>query len=102
MLHSDGASPSALPLSSSDTDRLVLQLLIIEALQATANPEHVDVAEELQNKLYYEADTLDMTLSLIHKFNGQSYRFVLLALSFLSLPFCLVLSPPWREGERED
>ncbi|GAA5828412.1 hypothetical protein JCM11251_006233 [Rhodosporidiobolus azoricus] len=51
-------------------------LLIIEALQATNTPEHVDVAEILQNKLYYEADTLDMVLTLISRYNGQSYRYL--------------------------
>ncbi|GAA5969681.1 hypothetical protein JCM11641_008004 [Rhodosporidiobolus odoratus] len=51
-------------------------LLVIEALQASGNPDHVDVAEILQNKLYYEAETLDMVLTLIHKYNAQSYKYL--------------------------
>ncbi|GAA5852706.1 hypothetical protein JCM8547_002595 [Rhodosporidiobolus lusitaniae] len=51
-------------------------LLVIEALQATGNPDHIEVAEILQNKLYYEADTLDMVLTLINKYNGQSYGYL--------------------------
>ncbi|GAA5909890.1 hypothetical protein JCM6882_002043 [Rhodosporidiobolus microsporus] len=51
-------------------------LLIIEALQATNTPEHIDVAEILQNKLYYEADTLDLVLTLINRYSGQSYRYL--------------------------
>lgn len=50
------------------------QLLVIEALQATGNQDHIDVAEILQNKLYYEADTLDMVVSLVTRYNGQSYK----------------------------
>ncbi len=47
---------------------------MIEALQASGIPEHVDVAEILQNKLYYEAETLDMVVGLITKYNAQSYK----------------------------
>lgn len=52
------------------------QLLVIEALQASGVQEHVDVAEILQNKLYYEAETLDMVVGLITKYNAQSYKYV--------------------------
>ncbi|TKA58341.1 hypothetical protein B0A53_00079 [Rhodotorula sp. CCFEE 5036] len=51
-------------------------LLVIEALQASGIPEHVDVAEILQNKLYYEAETLDMVVGLITKYNAQSYKYL--------------------------
>ncbi|GAA6001966.1 hypothetical protein JCM10207_003015 [Rhodosporidiobolus poonsookiae] len=51
-------------------------LLVIEALQASPTQDYVDVAEILQNKLYYEADTLDMVLSLIHKYSAQSYKYL--------------------------
>ncbi|GAA6062112.1 hypothetical protein JCM10212_000866 [Sporobolomyces blumeae] len=51
-------------------------LLIIEALQATGNPDHVDVAEILQNKLYYEAETLDMVLTVLVKYTNQSYKYL--------------------------
>jgi replication fork protection complex subunit Tof1/Swi1 len=82
VLYADGASsPCPLPFLRSCSSPHPPQLHIIEALQATSNPDHVDVAEILQNKLYYEADTLDMVLTLIHKYNGQSYRFVSLPLT---------------------
>ncbi|GAA5867194.1 hypothetical protein JCM3774_002365 [Rhodotorula dairenensis] len=51
-------------------------LLVIEALQASGIQEHVDVAEILQNKLYYEAETLDMVVGLITKYNAQSYKYL--------------------------
>ncbi|GAA5975641.1 hypothetical protein JCM10908_005228 [Rhodotorula pacifica] len=51
-------------------------LLVIEALQASGIPEHIDVAEILQNKLYYEAETLDMVVGLITKYNAQSYKYL--------------------------
>ncbi|GAA5968611.1 hypothetical protein JCM21900_002207 [Sporobolomyces salmonicolor] len=51
-------------------------LLTIEALQASGNPEHVDVAEILQNKLYYEAETLDLVLTVLVKYNAQSYKYL--------------------------
>ncbi|TNY24515.1 timeless protein-domain-containing protein [Rhodotorula diobovata] len=51
-------------------------LLVIEALQATGNQDHIDVAEILQNKLYYEAETLDMVVSLVTRYNGQSYKYL--------------------------
>lgn len=50
------------------------QLLIIEALQLSGLPDHVDVAEILQNKLYYEAETLDMVLTVLNKYAHQSYK----------------------------
>ncbi|GAA5880461.1 hypothetical protein JCM16303_005390 [Sporobolomyces ruberrimus] len=51
-------------------------LLIIEALQSSGLPEHVDVAEILQNKLYYEAETLDMVLTVLVKYTNQSYKYL--------------------------
>ncbi|GAA5823835.1 hypothetical protein JCM5353_006373 [Sporobolomyces roseus] len=51
-------------------------LLVIEALQASGNPDHIDVAEILQNKLYYEAETLDMVLTVLHKYTNQSYKYL--------------------------
>lgn len=53
-----------------------MQLLVIEALQASGIPEHVDVAEILQNKLYYEAETLEMVVTLITRYSTQSYKCV--------------------------
>ncbi|GAA6000092.1 Tof1p [Rhodotorula paludigena] len=51
-------------------------LLVIEALQATGNQDHIDVAEILQNKLYYEAETLDMVVNLVTRYNAQSYKYL--------------------------
>ncbi|GAA5831127.1 hypothetical protein JCM3766R1_006246 [Sporobolomyces carnicolor] len=51
-------------------------LLIIEALQTSGLPEHVDVAEILQNELYYEAETLDMVLTILVKYSHQSYKYL--------------------------
>ncbi|GAA5948542.1 hypothetical protein JCM3765_004917 [Sporobolomyces pararoseus] len=51
-------------------------LLIIEALQISGLPDHVDVAEILQNKLYYEAETLDMVLTVLNKYAHQSYKYL--------------------------
>ncbi|GAA5903525.1 Tof1p [Sporobolomyces salmoneus] len=51
-------------------------LLIIEALQTSGLPDHVDVAEILQNKLYYEAETLDMVLTVLVKYTNQSYKYL--------------------------
>ncbi|BGP23540.1 replication fork protection complex subunit Tof1/Swi1 [Rhodotorula toruloides] len=51
-------------------------LLVIEALQASGIPEHIDVAEILQNKLYYEAETLEMVVTLITRYSTQSYKYL--------------------------
>ncbi|GAA6007730.1 hypothetical protein JCM11491_003944 [Sporobolomyces phaffii] len=51
-------------------------LLIIEALQTSGLPDHIDVAEILQNKLYYEAETLDMVLAVLVKYTNQSYKYL--------------------------
>ncbi|BGP30852.1 Topoisomerase 1-associated factor 1 [Rhodotorula toruloides] len=51
-------------------------LLVIEALQASGIPEHIDVAEILQNKLYYEAETLEMVVTLITRYSSQSYKYL--------------------------
>ncbi|GAA5935882.1 Tof1p [Sporobolomyces koalae] len=51
-------------------------LLTIEALQLSGIPDHIDVAEILQNKLYYEAETLDMVLTVLTKYTNQSYKYL--------------------------
>lgn len=83
MLHADRSS-SCTSLRSSRLLTLAPQLLVIEALQASGIPEHIDVAEILQNKLYYEAETLEMVVTLITRYSSQSYKCVALPLAFVS------------------
>lgn len=64
------------------------QLLVIEGLASSGNDDHVDVAEILQHKLYYEGETLDMILVVIERYNTQSYKCV---------PF-LFLASLWRSS----
>jgi hypothetical protein len=86
------------------TPAFFLQLLVIEALQASGIPEHVDVAEILQNKLYYEAETLDMVVGLITKYNAQSYKSVVSSASCSAqsdlLTRCLYLPQVPRLGHQ--
>ncbi|SCZ93205.1 BZ3500_MvSof-1268-A1-R1_Chr6-2g08528 [Microbotryum saponariae] len=51
-------------------------LLVIEALAASGIPDHIDVAEILQNKIYYEAETLDMVVTVVTKYNTQSHKYL--------------------------
>ncbi|SCV67720.1 BQ2448_5331 [Microbotryum intermedium] len=57
-------------------DCFTQMLLVIEALEASGIPDHVDVAEILQNKIYYEAETLDMVLTVVTKYNTQSHKYL--------------------------
>ncbi|SGZ16990.1 BQ5605_C020g09086 [Microbotryum silenes-dioicae] len=51
-------------------------LLVIEALAASGIPDHIDVAEILQNKIYYEAETLDMVVTVVTKYHTQSHKYL--------------------------
>lgn len=42
----------------------------------STNEEHREVADILQNKLYYEAETLSMVLEVVAKFKDQSKRYL--------------------------
>lgn len=53
---------------------MLQQLLTIEALSTSGSEDALDISEILQNKLYYEADMLDMVLTVITKFNTQSHK----------------------------
>lgn len=64
-------------LSLIDAHSTPSQLLVIEALQLSGVQDHIDVAEILQHKLYYEADSLDMVLNVITRFKQQSHKWVL-------------------------
>lgn len=46
--------------------------------------ENVDVAEILQNKLYYEGETLGMILNVMSRYTKQSLSFVSNSSSFLT------------------
>ena len=54
--------------------QLTAQLLAIEALSTSADEEYRDVADVLQNKIYYQADILDTVLATLAKFKDQSKR----------------------------
>lgn len=55
-------------------DSVLRQLLVIEALQLSGVQDHIDVAEILQHKLYYEAESLDLVLTVITRYNQQSHK----------------------------
>ena len=48
--------------------------MAIEALSTSADEEYRDVADVLQNKIYYQADILDTVLATLAKFKDQSKR----------------------------
>ena len=47
---------------------------MIEQLQLSGDQDHVDVAEILQHKLYYEAESLEIVLTIITKYKQQSHK----------------------------
>ena len=57
-------------------DSSLSQLLIIDSLMLSGIEENVDVAEILQNKLYYEGETLGMILNIMSRYTKQSLSFV--------------------------
>lgn len=50
------------------------QLLVIEGLTASGSEDNVDTADILQNKLYYESETLKMVLTVITTYKTQSIK----------------------------
>lgn len=52
------------------------QLLVIDALHTSGNEEYKEVAEVLQDKLYYEGDTLDMVLKVASTYKNQPVRYL--------------------------
>lgn len=46
-------------------------------MQLSGDPDHVDVAEILQHKLYYEAESLELVITVITRYKQQSYKYVL-------------------------
>ena len=53
------------------------QLLVIEALSGSPNEDYRDVADILQSRLYYNAETLNKVIEVVHDFKGQSKRSVI-------------------------
>ena len=51
-------------------------MLVIEAMSLSGREEHVDTAEILQNKLYYDADTLELCSNLLKRYDHQSNKFL--------------------------
>lgn len=56
--------------------RPLLQLLVMEALQQSGNQEYKDVSEILQDKLYYEGQTLDMVIQIASTYKNQPIRYL--------------------------
>jgi replication fork protection complex subunit Tof1/Swi1 len=49
-----------------------MQLLLIDAMSISEEEEDVEVAEILQNQLYYNGDILDSSLSVVSQYKDQS------------------------------
>lgn len=43
-------------------------------MAASGVEDNTDVAEILQNKLYYEGEMLEMVVQVVNKYNGQSLK----------------------------
>ena len=56
--------------------RFAMQLLVIEAMSLSGHQDHVDTSEILQNKLYYDADTLELCANLLRRFDRQSNKYL--------------------------
>lgn len=53
-----------------------LQLLVMDGLYYSGNEDYKDVSEILQNKLYYEAETLEMVLKVVVCYKDQSIQYL--------------------------
>lgn len=45
-------------------------------MSVSPNPDHVEVAQVLQDKLYYDAETLEISVNLLKKFSSQSSKYL--------------------------
>ncbi len=45
-------------------------------MSLSGQQDHVDTAEILQNKLYYDADTLELCANLLRRYTDQSNKFL--------------------------
>jgi replication fork protection complex subunit Tof1/Swi1 len=52
------------------------QLLVIEGLTTSGVDEYTEAANVILNKLYYDADTLDMVIKLMSKYTNQSLKYL--------------------------
>ena len=52
------------------------QLLVMDALYYSGNEEYKEVSEILQNKLYYEPETLEMVLKVISTYTHQPIKYL--------------------------
>ncbi|KAH8930022.1 hypothetical protein BT69DRAFT_1275789 [Atractiella rhizophila] len=57
-------------------DCFIQMLLAIEELSQSANEDDKDLSDILQNKLYYEGETLDMILKLMGTYKDQSVQYL--------------------------
>ncbi|KAK4698763.1 hypothetical protein P7C70_g7506, partial [Phenoliferia sp. Uapishka_3] len=66
---------------------MLASIALFRFLATSGQEENMDVAEILQNKLYYEADTLDMVLAVINGYSNQSIKYLdsVIHLSFVLL-----------------
>ncbi|WAQ85700.1 hypothetical protein PtA15_6A328 [Puccinia triticina] len=55
---------------------LIQQLLVIEGLTTSGVEQYTDVANVTLNRLYYDADTLDMVIKLMSKYTNQSLKYL--------------------------
>jgi uncharacterized protein YwgA len=60
--------------NKANTD-CVSQLLTMDALQHSGNEDYKEVSEILQNKLYYDKETLDMALNVLKAYKQQPLRY---------------------------
>ncbi|KAA1097298.1 Topoisomerase 1-associated factor 1 [Puccinia graminis f. sp. tritici] len=55
---------------------LIQQLLVIEGLTTSGVEDYTQVANVMLNRLYYDADTLDMVIKLMSKYTNQSLKYL--------------------------
>jgi len=55
---------------------LIQQLLVIEGLTTSGVDEYTEAANVILNKLYYDAETLDMVIKLMSKYTNQSLKYL--------------------------
>ncbi|KAH9464022.1 hypothetical protein Pst134EB_003561 [Puccinia striiformis f. sp. tritici] len=55
---------------------LIQQLLVIEGLTASGVEEYTEAAKVILNRLYYDAESIDMVIKLMSKYTNQSLKYL--------------------------
>jgi len=68
--------PPSVTLNPDQRPNLTFQLLTVQDMALSPLEEDQEIAENMQNRIFYEEDTLDMILSLLRNYKTQLFSYL--------------------------